>query len=292
MHIFCKRWIKLLFLLPTLVFFCVYTLYPVASTFRTTFQYARINTPVHYAGLDNFKKLFADERVPIALKNTAIVTLGELILILPLSFLLGLLLNVKFWGNGLVKLITFIPYILSGIITTLIWFFVVDPGLGVLNGFLKSIKLGSLARVWIGGEYLTPYTVAVIDTWKTIGFYSVLIMAGLKMIPKEYYEAATIDGASQPQKTWYLTIPLLRETLKICVVYVVIYGIQTFQTIVVLTAGGPNYKSHVIATYIYIVQWGYERNFGYGSVVALIMFIAIMGLSIGFLSLTRRRVEN
>jgi raffinose/stachyose/melibiose transport system permease protein len=292
MHIFCKRWIKLLFLLPTLVFFIAYTVYPVVDTFRTTFQYARINTPVHYAGLDNYKALFQDEHLPTVLKNTVIVTMSELILLLPLSLLLGLLLNIDFRGVGFVKVITFTPYILSGVITTLVWFFVVDPGLGILNNFLKSINLKKLALIWIGGETLTPYTVAFLDSWKTIGFYSLLVLAGLKMIPREYYEAATMDGASRFRRTWFITIPLLKETLKVCVVYMIIYGIQTFQTVVVLTSGGPNYKSHVIATYIYWEQWGNPRNFGYGATVALIMFIAIMGLSIGFLSLTRRRVEN
>ena len=292
MHVFCKRWIKLLFLLPTLIFFTVYTLYPVAATFRTTFQYARINTKVHYAGLDNFKQLFKDQHVPTVLKNTVIVMVCEFILLMPLSFLLGSFLNIKFWGGGLVKLLAFTPYILSGVITTLVWFFVVDPGMGILNPFLKSIGLDSLAKVWIGGSVLTPYTVSVIDTWKSIGFYAVLIMAGLKMIPRELNEAATIDGVSRPQRVVYLTLPLLKETLKICVVYVIINALQTFQTVLVLTRGGPNYKSDVIATYIYNVQWGYESNFGYGAVISLILFIAVMGLSIGFLTLTRKRVEN
>ncbi len=292
MHAFCKRWIKLLFLLPTLFFFTVYTLYPVATTFRTAFQYNMINSQKHYNTLDNFKRMIKDDHALTAIKNSAIIMLSEFILLFPLSFLLGLLLNISFRGSGFVKLITFTPYILSGVLTTLVWYFVVDPGMGILNPFLKAIGLGKLARVWIGGPTLTPYTVSVIDTWKSIGFYAVLIMAGLKMIPRELNEAATIDGASKPQRAWYLTLPLLKETLKICVVYIIINALQTFQTIVILTRGGPNYKSTVLAYYIYDEQWGFDRNFGYGAALSLILFVLIMGLSIGFLTVTRKRVEN
>ena len=112
MYAFSKRWIILLFLLPTLVFFTVYTLYPVADTFRTAFQYNRINTPRHYATLDNFKLMFKDAHLANALKNSLIVMVSEFILLFPLSFLLGLLLNINFHGGGIVKLITFTPYIL------------------------------------------------------------------------------------------------------------------------------------------------------------------------------------
>jgi raffinose/stachyose/melibiose transport system permease protein len=292
MYAFSKRWIILLFLLPTLIFFTVWTLYPVASTFRTAFQYNRVNTPKHYATLDNWKKMLTDAHLLGALKNSLIVMFGEFILLFPLSILLGLLLNINFHGGGILKLITFTPYILSGVLTTLIWFFIVDPGMGILNPVLKGIGLGKLVAVWIGGPKLTPYTVSVIDSWKSIGFYAVLIMAGLKMIPRELNEAATIDGVSRRQRTWHITLPLLRETLKICVVYIVINALQTFQTVLILTRGGPNFKSEVIAHYLYEEQWGYDRNIGYGAAISLILFVAVMGISIGFLSLTRRRVEN
>jgi ABC-type sugar transport system permease subunit len=292
MYAFSKRWIILLFLLPTLIFFTVWTLYPVATTFRTAFQYNRLNTPKHYATLDNWKYMAKDVHLPIALKNSLIIMVAELVLLFPLSILLGLLLNISFRGGGILKLITFTPYILSGVLTTLIWFFIVDPGMGILNPVLKSLGLGKLAAVWIGGPKLTPYTVSVIDSWKSVGFYAVLIMAGLKMIPRELNEAATIDGVSRRQRTWHITLPLLRETLKICVVYIVINALQTFQTVLILTRGQPNYKSEVIAHYLYQEQWGYDRNIGYGAAISLILFFAVMGISIGFLSLTRRRVEN
>jgi raffinose/stachyose/melibiose transport system permease protein len=214
-----------------------------------------------------------------------------MVLILPLSFFLGLFINMEFRGSGLVKLICFTPYILSIIITSLVWFFIVDPGIGLLNGLLKANHLDSFALQWIGGKKFTPYTVSVIESWKALGFYSVLIMAGLKMIPKELYEAARMDGATSAQRTRFVTIPMMKETLKIVTVYIFINVMQSMQTIFVLTNGGPNYASHNIASYMYF-EFLWDRKAGYASAMALILFVVIMAFSIGFLKLTAKRVED
>lgn len=291
MYLFCKRWIKLLLFLPCLVFFCVWTLYPVLTSFQTAFQFSWLLDPHHYYTLDNWVKLATDWRLPIALKNTGIIVACSFILLFPLGVGLGLFLNIKFRGSGVVKLVTFTPVILSGVMTALIWFFIVDPGLGFLNPFLRSIGLGGLARQWIGGKVLTPYTLSVIGAITGVGWYGVVVMSGLKMIPSEVNEAATIDGVTRWQRTRHITLPMLKETLKIVVVYIVIGSLGTFQSVFVLTRGGPDSRSHVLASYIYGMQWG-ERNMGYGAVLSMILFVLIMGFSIGFLTLTRRRIED
>jgi raffinose/stachyose/melibiose transport system permease protein len=288
---FCKRWIKLILLLPSLLFFSVYTFYPIVYSLLIAFQHKPSFQTGRFIGLANFAAMAKDAHLSIAFTNTLIMTVLELLLILPLSFLLGMFINRDFKGSGIVKLICFTPYILSPIITSLVWFFIVDPGIGLLNGVLKANHLNSLALQWIGGRKLTPYTVAVIESWKALGFYSVLFMAGLKMIPRELYEAATIDGASSRQKTIYLTIPMLKETLKIVTVYIFINAIQSLQTITVLTNGGPNYASHNIATYMYF-EFLWDRKAGYASAMALLMFIAMMVISVGFLKFTAKRVED
>lgn len=287
---YCKRWIKLLLLLPSLAFFCVYVLYPIVYSLAIAFTDKSSFYPGKFVGVTNFVSMASDGHLSIALKNTLIITVLELALILPFSFLLGLFINRDFRGNGIVKLLCFTPYILSPIITTLVWFFVVDPGIGLLNIFLKANHMGSLALKWIGGPTLTPYTVAVIESWKALGFYSVLFLAGLKLIPTELYEAAKIDGASSVQKTRYITLPMLKETLKIVAVYVFINAIQSMQTVYILTNGQPNFKSHNIGTLLYDIFLA-ERRAGYASAVALLMFLVMMVFSIGFLRITAKRVE-
>jgi raffinose/stachyose/melibiose transport system permease protein len=288
---FCKRWIKLLLLLPSLIFFGVYTFFPIAYSLLIAFQNKPSFKPGRFIGLANFAMMATDAHLATALSNTLIITVLELLLILPLSFLLGLFINMNFRGSNVVKLMTFTPYILSVIITSLVWFFIVDPGIGLLNVFLKANHLEPFAMQWIGGTKLTPYTVAVIESWKALGFYSVLVMAGLKMIPKELYEASTIDGATNSQQTLLITLPMLKETLKIVTVYIFINAIQSMQTVYILTNGQPNYKSHNIGSLLYTI-FIVEKKAGYASALALLMFGAMMVFSVGFLKITSKRVED
>src|SRR3989442_82643 len=176
MFLFSTRRIKLLLLLPSLVFFCVYVLYPVGYSLITAFQNKPTYQPGHYVGLANFAEMLTDDRLLTALKNTFIIVVLELAMIPALSFLLGLFINLKFRGNTIVKVLVFTPYILSGIITTLVWFFIVDPRIGIINGLLNALHVDTTSLMLIGGPTLTPYTVAVIETWKALGFYSVLFM--------------------------------------------------------------------------------------------------------------------
>lgn len=288
---YCKRWIKLLFFSPALLFFGVYTVYPILYSLIISFQDKPTFNPGRFIGLTNYIHMLSDSNLLKAFTNSAIITIGELILIIPLSFLLGLFLNRKFHGNEIVKLMCFTPYILSAILTTQLWFFVVDPGIGLLNTFLKAVHLDALALQWIGGKVLTPYTVTVIESWKALGFYSVLFMAGLKMIPQELFEASSMDGASSFQNTWFITLPMLKETLKIVAVYITINAIQSLQTVYILTGGGPNYSSHTIASFMYdrLIR---AREAGPASAIAFLMFIILMVFSVGLLKITAKRVED
>ncbi|MGA2974397.1 MAG: sugar ABC transporter permease [Spirochaetia bacterium] len=288
---YCKRWIKLLFFTPVLIFFGVYTVYPIFYSLLISFQNKPTFMPGRFVGLANYLSMFADTHLRIALSNSAIITIGELILIIPFSFLLGMFINMKFRGSDVVKLLCFTPYILSTILTTQIWFFIVDPGIGILNILLKSVHLDALAFQWIGGKYLTPYTVTVIESWKALGFYSVLFMAGLRMIPRELFEASQMDGASGWQNTRFITIPMLKETLKIVTIYIVLNAIQSLQTVYILTNGGPNYYSHTVASYMY-ERLVWARQAGYASSIAFLMFVILMVFSVGTLRITARRIED
>lgn len=288
---YSKLWMKLLLLLPSLIFFCVYVLYPVGYSLFLSFQFKPTYQPGHFIGLANFVTMAKDVRLWTALKNTSIIIVLQLALIPALSFLLGLFINQRFLGSTVVKVLVFTPYILSGIVTTLVWFFVVDPRIGLINSFLNFLHIDTTGLLLIGGRTLTPYTVAVIETWKSLGFYSVIIMAGLKMIPAELYDAAMMDGASAVQKVRYITLPMLRETNKIVAVYVFINAVQSLQTVYILTKGGPNFQSHTVGSYLYEVFLS-ERRAGYASSIAFLMFVLILGVSIIFLQLNARRIDE
>ena len=141
MFLFSTRRNKLLLLLPALAFFCVYTLYPIAYSLFLAFQFKPTFKPGHFVGLDNFAEMATDDRLWIALKNTFIIVAVELALIPALAFLLGLLINQSFRGSSIVKVLAFTPYILAGVVTALVWLFIVDPGVGLISGCINALHV-------------------------------------------------------------------------------------------------------------------------------------------------------
>ncbi|MBB6670810.1 carbohydrate ABC transporter permease [Cohnella nanjingensis] len=291
MHIFAKWWIKQLLVVPTLILFLIYTLYPIIDSLMLAFSHKPPFKKPYFVGLDNFYGLFNDPVFIIALRNTTIVVIGSVLLI-PLGLLLGLLLNVSFRGATAVKVISFAPNIVSPFLTGLVFFFIVDPGVGVLNGFLDKIGLHALAFKWIGGERLTPYTVTVLDSWKGLGGLGVFFYAALKMMPKDMFEAATIDGATSMQKFWKITIPMLKETFKFITVLTIIGGLGSYQTFYILTSGGPHHKSETLGSYMFYIMQSKGGDIGKTSAMALVMFILSMSAAILYLHLTRKRLDE
>lgn len=291
MFVFSTRRTKLLLLLPALAFFLVFTLYPIVYSLILAFQNKPTFRPGRFVGIANFVEMASDERLWIALRNSAIIVVVELLLIPALAFLLGLLINQSFRGSNVVKVLAFTPYILSGIVTTLVWVFIVDPSIGLVNGLLNAIHVDATDFMLIGGTSLTPVTVAVIESWKALGFYAVLFLAGLKLIPADLFDAAAVDGATAIQRVRYITLPMLKETNKVVIVLVFLNAVQSLQTVWILTKGQPNFQSHSIGSYIYNV-FVEQRRVGYASSMTLLVFILMMVLTIAFLIRTSRRIEE
>jgi raffinose/stachyose/melibiose transport system permease protein len=285
MHIYCKAWRKLLLCLPTLIIFCVFMVYPIGDTIVTSFMRKIMLRPGWFVGFENYAKLFSDRYFIIALKNSAIVTIGSFLTQLPLAYLLGSFLN-KPYKNGAFKTISFVPNILSGIMAGLIWTFILDPSIGLFDNLL--VQWGAEPVTWIGGKGLTPYAVTLVLLWQAVGFHSVLFLSGFKMMPKDTIEAAHIDGANAWQRNIYVIIPAIKETIKISAAIMLIGGINQFQQTMMLTNGGPTHYSETLATYTYYVEFT-QFNFGLGSALATIILLMAMGLSIIMLQATTKK---
>lgn len=291
MYKLCKLRVKIILVLPSVVFFLVFTLYPTYSSLIVSLTDKTTSFEGKFIGLANYIYLFKDGDFLKSLMNTAVVLVAQVALILPLGFLLGIFLDKKFKGSAFVKLLAFTPVVLSGIMTGLIWLFILDPGIGLINQVLNNVGLQTLTQKWIGGTVLTPYSIAVVDTWKSVGFYAVLFMAGIKMIPKEILEAAVIDGASNFKKIVYITIPMLKEITRIIFVLIVVGSIKAFEVVFTLTNGSPNNQSHLISTYLYKNLFD-NGSYGYGSAITMIMVIIIVLITIPFLKFTNKKIEE
>lgn len=282
-----KTYTKFIMIAPSFAMFSLFIYYNliVAFSYSTT-NFTGIGAK-KFIGLRNYVRLFHDSYFLISIRNTLIILVMMLIISIPFSLLMSVLMNKEGKLYNAYKVMNFTPVIIAPIIAGLIWMFIFDPSMGMINMILKSIGLGSLNIQWIGGTKLTPYSVSIIEIWKQSGFLIVLLLAGLKTISADLYEAARIDGASSAQTLKYITIPMLKEPLRMCVILVVTSALKTFESVYVLTGGGPDHYSESIVSYMYNKNFE-SYQYGYGTAISVVLFFMIAGVTILFLVLTNK----
>ncbi|NJJ41306.1 carbohydrate ABC transporter permease [Paenibacillus apii] len=287
-----KRRTIFFMLIPTMIVYLNYIIMPVLISFYYSLtEYTGIGT-AKFIGLDNFSRLWHDSLFWISLKNTLIVLVVSLLLLLPGAFLLALMLNVKVKAGNAVKALNFAPSIVAPILVGLIWVFILDPQMGLINVILTKLGLGQFALSWIGGKTLTPYSIGIVFTWQMIGFLATIFLAGLKMIPRDVYESSSMDGANKIQQMFRITIPMMNETVKINVVLIITGVFKIFETVLLLlTNGGPNHLSEVMVTYMYNITFT-SGEYGYGMAIATVTFLLTLIFSLIYMTLSRKSIEE
>ena len=280
---------KFILILPTLLLYLVYIIMPIFIAGYYSFtKFTGIGTP-QFIGFANYERLLKDPFFIIALKNTLIVLITTIIILIPGAFLLSLLMNRNIKGLGIVRAINYAPSIIAPIMVGLIWVFILDPQIGLVNSFMDKIGLHQLALEWIGGDKLTPFSASIVQSWQSLGYIATIFLAGLTLIPQELYEAADMDGASGFQKMVQITIPMLNETFKMNLILVITLCFKIFETILQLTNGGPNHLSEVLVTYMYSMTFN-SGEYGYGmsiAVTTLIITFVCAGLIFGSFSFVK-----
>ena len=275
---------------PAVILFLLYIIIPVFMAFYYGFtNFTGIGKP-EFLGLRNYITLFSDKIFYIALKNTGLVLAMSLLLIVPCSFGLSLLFARKMRGGKLVKAFCFSPNIISPILIGLIWVFILDPKIGLINAFLRYIGVSAQPE-WIGGKTLTPYCVGAIFLWQTLGYNATIFLAGIKMVPQELYEASEIDGAGKVQQLIYITFPMIRQTIIIVMLLVITGCFKIFEIVYQLTGGGPNHMSDLLVTYMYYSTFTSSR-YGYGMSIASVTFLVSALFAVIYLYVTREQVAE
>jgi raffinose/stachyose/melibiose transport system permease protein len=282
------RLVIALFLLPALILFSLFVIYPIfRSLYFSTFNWKGFGPAVDYIGIDNYRKILTDEVFLKAIKNVLLIIVLSLGIQLPMALVLAVLVGRDLPGRSLFRTIFFLPYVLSEVNTAIMWMLLynADPARGFLNSIMVMLGLEPVA--WLADMKVVIFAVFVTLTWKYFGFHMLLYLTGLQNIPREIEEAAVIDGANNLQNFFYITLPLLGSTIKTSVYMSVLGSIQQFILIWVMTKGGPVNASETMATYMY--RFGFVRfQLGYGSAVAIIMFILCMIFSLLYQALTRK----
>lgn len=273
-------------LAPSFILFTLFVAYPVAysAAFSLT-KFQGFGTP-SWAGLDNYARLLSDQFFWQALGNTVVILVVSLAALIPGSFALALLLRRRIAGSDVLKALVFGPAIIAPILVGLIWVFILDPKIGLLNRLLAG--LGLPAITWIGGDTLTPYSVAIVFIWSSLGFAMTIFYAGLQTLPTDVMEASALDGATGWQQLRHVTIPMLRGTFAIVTILLITNVFKIFELVYVLTGGGPVHRSETLVSYMYYITFT-NQQYGYGMALAVIITILGALVSAGYLMLANRK---
>jgi len=277
-----SQFLLLAFLLgPALILFTFFVVIPVfQAAFFSLFKWNGLGPIVDFRGINNFKLLFADEVFHKALTNNLIIVIVSLIIEIPLALYAALIIGRKnFKFAILFRTFFFLPYVLSEVITGLLWQFIYHPQYGLVKMFFAFFAPGVDAPTLLGNPKTVLGAIMVAIIWKYFGFHMSILIAGLQDISEEVREAAKIDGASEGQTTRRIILPLLRPTLMISIFFSIIGSFQVFDVIWAMGKGDPVNSAETMVTYMY--KFGMQRfNIGYGSAVAVTIFLICLTFSV------------
>lgn len=270
--------LSLLFMLPAVVILIAFVGWPMLSALRLSFTNASGFGLEEWVGLDNYVQVFTDPRVFATLGNTALYTVLFTPTALIAALLLALLLtNRRLIGRGFFRTALFLPFIVSLAVAAFAWTYLLDPQVGLLNFWLRSVgvQLGNVLQ----DPALAMPTVVLVAIWKNFGFYMVIFIAGLQEIPESLYEAAKIDGAGAWRRFVSVTLPQLSNTLAFVVVFAMIAALQAFDQIYVMTGGGPYRSTQTVVMEIY--QEGFKKlDLGLATALSYVLLAATLILSL------------
>jgi raffinose/stachyose/melibiose transport system permease protein len=284
-----RRRLELTLLLgPALLLFVGFVLAPIGvAAYYSLYDWQGFGSLTDFVGLGNYRDVLTGAVFQGAVLHNLVIVVLSLVVQLPISVGLALLLNRKLRGRGALRLVVFAPYVLSEATTAVIWLLILQPG-GFVDQSLSFFGLHGLIRQWLADPQVVLLTLFVVITWKYIGFGVILLLAGLQGIPRELREAAALDGASAWQATRRVVLPLLGPTIRIWIFLSVIGSLQVFDVVWIMTLGGPANASTTMATYL--IDHGFKRyEFGYGSAVAVVLFIICFAFALLYQRFALRR---
>lgn len=272
-----KNLFILVCLLPALILFFTFLIYPTIQVFRMSmFKWGGFSNNQQFVGLDNFKILWQDENFFRTIQNTILLIVVVTLFTVVLAVLFAAILSTeKIRGNNFFRIIFYIPNILSIVVIAGILSAVYDPKAGLLNAILPE----AWNRLWLGDQSIVIYSLAFALIWQAIGYYMVMYMAGMANIPASLYEAADLDGAGKIGKFFNVTLPLIWNSIRTTLTFFIISTINlSFLLVQILTDGGPDGSTEVFLSYMFKQAYT-NSSYGYGMAIGVVIFIFSFGLS-------------
>lgn len=257
---------------PAALFFATYVLYPIVSTcVLSAYSWSTVNPVKRFVGLANYERLLGDPHFLTALKNNLLFVVLSIVGQLPLALLLAVAIGSAARRHRLLRTLVFGPFVVPIVAVGLIWTAIYNPSFGALNAILVHLSPAFEHRGWLSDPpWLAIYSIIAVSCWRFTGFHMMVLLAGLQAIPEEFYEAAKIDGATAWQTFRRVTLPLMRRVIAVDALLITVGSVKIFDLNWVMTQGGPNHASEVLATYMYTCGFSNDRM-GYAAAIATIM---------------------
>ena len=272
-----KNLFILVCLLPALILFFTFLIYPTIQVFRMSMvKWGGFSNNQQFVGLDNFKILWQDENFFRTIQNTILLIVVVTLFTVVLAVLFAAILSTeKIRGNNFFRIIFYIPNILSIVVIAGIFSAIYDPKAGLLNAVLPE----AWNKLWLGDQSIVIYSLAFALIWQAIGYYMVMYMAGMANIPASLYEAADLDGAGKIGKFFNVTLPLIWNSIRTTLTFFIISTINlSFLLVQILTDGGPDGSTEVFLSYMFKQAYT-NSSYGYGMAIGVVIFIFSFGLS-------------
>ncbi|MFD8339507.1 carbohydrate ABC transporter permease [Streptomyces solisilvae] len=266
-----------LFIAPQLIGSIVFVLVPLILVVWYSFhEWNVLAGTFHGVGTENYKNLFDDPKLPGVLRATGYFSVGLVVLNLSLALALAVLLNQKLRGSVVLRTLFFSPVVVSLVAWTIVWGFLLQKN-GGINAGLDLIGIDG--PNWLRSEGTSMLSVIVVQCFKNVGLNMVLFLAALQGVPRELYEAATVDGAGRWRQFWRITVPLISPTILLTSIITMVGSLQVFAQIAVLTQGGPGGSTTVLVYYLYQQAFKFH-HFGYGATLSVLLFLIVLVLTI------------
>lgn len=284
-----RKLLPYLLVAPAMVFLCTFVVYPIINLIYLSFTDWNMVSPIkRYVGTRNYKMLFAKPDFAQAMGNTVIYTIAMVVLLLAGSTLFAVWLK----GNSKLNFVTqtamFTPHIISLVSVAMVWQWLMEPEVGVLNTILRFLGLKPL--MWLERSETALFSVIIVSFWKSIGYYTLVVLASLQSIPTELYEAAALDGAGKTKTFTRITLPMLSPQLFFLLIVITINSFKVFDTINIMTNGGPAGSTNVLAYYIYQYAFSYMK-IGYASAAGTVLLAILALLTIVYFRALSKKVH-
>ncbi|GAA1978564.1 sugar ABC transporter permease [Terrabacter lapilli] len=285
------RWRSLAWVLPALVLLLVFVYYPIVDNLRLSlFSWNAFSVRPTFVGVDNYRTAFGDPVFWQALRNNVVFAVVSLVCQVGFSLVLAAVLEefVHQRLRGILRTIYFIPAVISITVAGILFSFLYNPRIGLVNRLLEAVGLGAWQHSWLGEPGTAMGSIIAMSQWQSIGYTAILFVVAIQRIPREFHEAAKVDGAGPVRRFFSVTVPMVREMTTLITILTISGAFLVFNEVMVMTGGGPSNSSQVLGTWLYRNAF-LNDDMGYASAIATVIFVITLAVGAVQIQVSRRR---